>query len=143
MLVAVCCQGVQFVTQLVPVVKLEVLEQQTQKTMTVHSRPTKENEKACPWTHAVRVSGELEQKGDRLPGSDSHVDVVALQQLRQFGQVPANQTPLASKSAGASRTAQKLLLAQDVVELTGCADGEQQRPGQQRVGVELAGLGGD
>lgn len=34
------------------------------------------------------------------------------------------------------------LLAQDVLELAGRADGEQQRPGQQSVGVELAGLRG-
>lgn len=33
------------------------------------------------------------------------------------------------------------LLAQDVLDLAGGADGEQQSPGQQRVGVELAGLG--
>lgn len=35
------------------------------------------------------------------------------------------------------------LLAQDVFELAGGADGEQQRPGQQSVGVELARLRGD
>lgn len=44
-LVAVGCQAVQLVTQLVPVVKLEVLEEQTQVTM--HSRPTKQNQEAC------------------------------------------------------------------------------------------------
>lgn len=90
MLVAVRCQGVQFVTQLVPVIKLEVLEEQTQTMMMMHSRPTKKNENACIQAHTVHVSGELEQKGDRLPSSDSHVDVVALQQLRQFGQMSAN-----------------------------------------------------
>lgn len=35
------------------------------------------------------------------------------------------------------------LLAQDVFELAGGADGEQQSPGKQRVGVELAHLGTD
>lgn len=35
------------------------------------------------------------------------------------------------------------LLAQDVFELAGVADGEQQSPGQQRVGVELAHLRAD
>lgn len=35
------------------------------------------------------------------------------------------------------------LLAQDVFELVGSADGEQQCPGQQSVGVELACLGTD
>lgn len=35
------------------------------------------------------------------------------------------------------------LLAQDVFQLVGSADGEQQCPGQQRVGVELACLGTD
>lgn len=35
------------------------------------------------------------------------------------------------------------LLAQDVFELAGRADGEQQRPGQQSVGVQLARLRGD
>lgn len=35
------------------------------------------------------------------------------------------------------------LLAQDVFELAGVADGKQQSPGQQRVGVELAHLGAD
>lgn len=34
-----------------------------------------------------------------------------------------------------------VLLAQDVFELVGSADGEQQGPGQQSVGVELTHLG--
>ena len=38
---------------------------------------------------------------------------------------------------------QRVLLAQDVFELVGSADGEQQSPGQQGVGVELARLGTD
>ena len=37
----------------------------------------------------------------------------------------------------------KFLLAQDVLELASSADGEQQCPGQQSVGVKLAHLGTD
>ena len=42
-----------------------------------------------------------------------------------------------------AKVRQCALLAQDVFELVGSADGEQQGPGQQRVGVELACLGVD
>lgn len=46
---------------------------------------------------------------------------------------------LVSEPQGDSR--HLVLLAQDFFELAGGADGEQQSPGQQRVGVQLAGLG--
>lgn len=37
--------------------------------------------------YTVHVSGQLEQQRDGLPGGDPHVDVVALQQPRQFRQM--------------------------------------------------------
>lgn len=43
-------------------------------------------------TYTVHVSGQLEQEGDGLSCSDSHVDVLTFQQLWQFRQVPATQT---------------------------------------------------
>lgn len=149
-LVAVRGQGVQFVTQVVPVVKLEVLEKHTHThrmaTMTMCSRPTQKTQKARIPAYAVQVSGQLEQQGDGLAGSDSHVDVVALQQLRQFGQVSekvdAVSFPNPARRAGGPQS-WRASLAQDVLELAGGADGEQQRPGQQSVGVELAGLRAD
>lgn len=44
--------------------------------------------------YTVHVSGQLKQQGDRLAGGDSHVDVIALQQPRQFGQMSEKVDPV-------------------------------------------------
>lgn len=96
------------------------------------------------WTHWVNVPGQLKEQSNGLPCSDPHVDVIALQQPLQFGQVSAHQKhTLKQQNLWNKKTKKdqdRLSLMQDVFELIGWADGEQQCPRQKGVDVELARL---
>lgn len=91
-------------------------------------------------THWVNVPGQLKQQSDGLPCSNPHVDVITLQQPLQFGKVSAQRKHADNRTFGYKPERDRILLVQDIFELIGRADGEQQRPGQQAVDVELARL---
>lgn len=86
---AVGGQGTQFAAQQLAVIKVKVLGWVLQVTIKKHDHHhsillLKSNKiETCH----VNLSGELEQQRDGLPGRNAHVNVLALQQPWQLGQM--------------------------------------------------------
>lgn len=146
-LVAVRGQRVQLVAQLVPVLELEILQGIDATNLFFFFQNRKTNPSMLMQTsEELTQSRSLASSNRRAMVSPAAILMLTSSLCSNLGSLGKclrdkhfsffsiffpHRTPTRAAS----------LLAQDVLELAGSADGEQQSPGQQRVGVELDGLG--